>query len=55
MPNFFTEVVSCASKNYIGLHGMQAEKLQYHKGKKEPSRQNGNQEVLQILQEAYFT
>jgi len=28
---------------------MQAAQLQHDKGKEEPSRQNGNQEVLQIL------
>ena len=41
------------NKNHIGMYRMQAEKLQYDQRKKEPSGQNGNHEVLQILQEAY--
>jgi len=35
------------------MHRVQTEKLQYDQRKKEPSGQNGNNEVLQILQEAY--
>ena len=35
-----------ARENYIGMHRVQAKKLQHDKRKKESSRQNGNQEVL---------
>ena len=34
----------------FGLPGLQAQKLQLNKRKEEPSRQNGIQEVLQVLQ-----
>ena len=35
-----------ARENYIGMHRVQAKKLQHDKRKEESSRQNGNQEVL---------
>jgi hypothetical protein len=44
-----------ANKNHSGLYGLQTEKLQYYKRKKEPSRQNGDKETLQILREAHIT
>ena len=44
---------SCENENHIGMYGMQAAQLQHDKRKESSSRQNGNQEVLQILQEAY--
>jgi len=35
-----------ARENYIGMHRVQAKKLQHDQGKEKSSRQNGNQEVL---------
>ena len=42
-----------ASKNHHGLYRMQAEKLWHHEEQEEQSRQTGNEQVLQILQEAH--
>ncbi len=40
---------SRAHKNYTGMYGMQTTQLQHDEGQENSSRQNGNQEVLQIL------
>ena len=45
----------CASKDYIGMYGMQAAQLQHDEGKEESSGQNGNQEILQVLQVTHVT
>ena len=37
---------SCAHKDYISMHRMQAAESQHDKRQESSSRQNGNQEVL---------
>ena len=41
------------SKNYIGVFGVQAAQLQLYEEQEERPRQTWNEQVLQILQEAY--
>ena len=44
---------SCAHKNYTGMYGMQEPELQHDEGQENASGQNGNQKVLQILQDPH--
>ena len=46
---------SHAHKDYPGLRRLQTAQLPDHERKKEPPRQDGNQEVLPFLQQAYFS
>ena len=48
-----TEVPKNESKNHNGLHRVQTKKLQHKEKQEEHSRQNGNEQVLQILQETH--
>ena len=48
-----TEVINNAYKNHIGMHRMQAEKLQHYEEQKERYRAYRNEQVLQILQETH--
>jgi hypothetical protein len=51
--NTLTEVPKNESKNHNGLHRVQTKKLQHKEKQEEHSRQNGNEQVLQILQETH--
>jgi hypothetical protein len=44
---------SRARKNHIGMYRVQTAELQHDKREKEPSGPDGNQQILQILQEAH--
>ena len=44
---------SCAHKNNTGMYGVQEPELQHDKGQEDASGQNGNQKVLQILQDPH--
>lgn len=48
------EVEQRASSNYFGVYGVQTAQLQHYKRQEESSGQDGNQQILQILQKAYF-
>ena len=49
------EVTRYAYKNHIILHRVQAAQLQYYKGQEGSSGEDRDQEVLQILQETYYS
>ena len=51
--SLITEVPKNESENYIGLHGVQATQLQHDEKQEKHTRQVRDEQVLQILQEAY--
>ena len=53
-PIIQTEVEN-AYKNHFSMHRVQKPKLRYQERQKAASGQDGDQEVLQILQKAYLT
>lgn len=44
-----------AYKNYISMYRVQTAQLQYHERQEDASRQDGDQKVLQILQNPHVT
>ena len=51
--NILTEVPKNESKNHISLHRVQTTQLQHKEKQEEHSRQNRDEQVLQILQETH--
>ena len=47
------EVPKHESEDYTGLHGVQTAQLQHNEEQEERPRQVGDEQVLQILQEAH--
>ena len=46
---FITGGFESASKNYIGLYGLQTAQLRHHEKQEKQSGSSGNEKILQIL------